>query len=591
MSCPLSSIFAFVALGIAAFGLGRPLLRWIGVADDDWLTTTVFSVGLGLTTAGLVLLLLGMAGILYLPLVGMLTMIGCCWGLVEMGILWLRVKETIPEALQQPADPWEPSGVPPWPAPPRGLLAGVLAVAVIVGLASFLDALTPPTTNDTLSCQLESAKRFLVDHRIAELPASDRAARPLLVDMWYLWALVFESGVCAQLVHWGLGILLVLATVALATPLLGRPWAWLAGSLVVLTPGINRQMSLPTESVALAALCTLALAAWWQAVMHGGPRRWFVVAGLAGGGALGIHYAAALLVPALGGAWAWAVLRRVEQRRFLLEGGAVATLIALAVGGLCSFPAFWPAAKSTCLATPGITAALLSDHLGIVLLAAVPGVLLVRRLRGLGAVLSAALVYAVLVCVLNGDARLLFVAVPLLSVAAVWVWIELSRFPRPARWAAAAAFAMMIAGSTAASLTRSPDALRVALGLEDREEYLLQHEPTYLAAAIANRLLRTNSRLLSQERRAFYFDCPVTWESSLGRTVDGNPSAWSARETVERLRRAGFTHLLLAETAPNEPKTVLSPLSRVADANSLLTDYRFRTTDGSVRHYRLVMLR
>ncbi len=591
MSCPLSSIFAFVALEIAAFGLGRPLLRWIGVADDDWLATTAFSIGLGLTTAGLVLLLLGMAGILYLPLVGVLTMIGCCWGLVEIGISWLRTKETIPKALRRPVDPWEPSGGPPWPAPPRWLLAGVSTVAVIVGLASLLDALTPPTTNATLSCQLESAKRFLVEHRIAELPVSDRAARPLLVDMWYLWALVFESGVCAQLVHWGLGILLVLATVALATPLLGRPWAWVAGGLVVLTPGINRQMSLPTESVALAALCTLALAAWWQAVIHGGPRRWFVVAGLAGGGALGIHYAAALLVPVLGGAWAWAVLRRVEQRRFLLEGGIIAMLIAVAAGALCSFPAIWPAAKSAYLATPDISAAVLPDHLGIVLLAAVPGVLLVRRLRGLGAVLSAALVYAVLIFSLNGDARLLFVAVPLLSVAAVWVWMELSRFPRPARWVAAAAFAVMIACSTAVSLTRSPDTLRVALGLEDREEYLLRHEPTYLAAAIANRLLRTNSRLLSQERRAFYFDCPVTWESSLGRTIDGNPSTWSVRETVERLRRAGFTHLLLAETAPNEPKKVVSPLNRVADANSLLTDYCFRTADGSVRHYRLVMLR
>ena len=47
MSCPLISIFAFVALSIAAFGLGRPLLRWIGVAGialatSLWTVSTFF---------------------------------------------------------------------------------------------------------------------------------------------------------------------------------------------------------------------------------------------------------------------------------------------------------------------------------------------------------------------------------------------------------------------------------------------------------------------------------------------------------------------------------------------------------------------
>ena len=414
-----------------------------------------------------------------------------------------------------------------------------------------MDALAPPTTTATLSCQLESAKRFLVEHRIAELPgfgsSSQAAAGRHVVSLGF----GVRQRRLRQLVHWGLGILLVLATVALATPLLGRPWAWVAGGLVVLTPAINQQMSLPTESVALAALCTLALAAWWQAVIHGGERRWFIVAGLAGGGALGIHYAAALLVPALAGAWAWAALRRVEQRRFLLQGGIIATLIAVAAGALCSFPAIWPAAKSAYLATPDISAAALPDHLGIVLLAAVPGVLLVRQTAraGRGAVGRAGLCRPVPFS-LNGDARLLFVGRAAAERGGGVGMDRIARFPRPARWVAAAAFAVMIACSMAVSLARSPDTLRVALGLEDREEYLLRHEPTYLAAAIANRLLRTNARLLSEERQAFYFDCPVTWENSLGRTIDGKPSALSVRETVERLRRAGFHAPIVGRDGP-----------------------------------------
>jgi hypothetical protein len=430
----------------------------------------------------------------------------------------------------------------------------------------------------------------LVEHRIAGLPAAD-PARPLLVDMWYLWALVFDSGVCAQLVHWGFGILLLLATVTLATPLLGRPWAWVAGGLVVLTPAINHQMSLPTESVALAALCTLALAAWAQAVIHGDDRRWLIVAGVAAGGALGVHYAAALLLPAVAGVWAWMALRRTDRCRLLLQGATWAALIAVGAGTLYRLPSIWPAGKSAWLVSTQASPAALPDHLGMVLLAAVPGVLVVRRLRGLGALLSAALIYAGLAFSFSGDARLFFSAVPLLSVAAVWVWIELRRFPSAARWVGVAAFAMTIACSMSVSLVKSRDALAVALGLEDREDYLLRHEPTYVAATIANHVLRSDARLLSQERQAFYFDCPVTCESSLGRSIQNEPFSLSVQETVQRLRRAGFTHLLLAETAPNGPQPAVSPLSRVADATPTLTDYCFRAADGSVRHYRLVMLR
>jgi hypothetical protein len=428
---------------------------------------------------------------------------------------------------------------------------------------------------------LESAKRFLVEHRLTRLPAANPTARPLLVDMWYLWALVFDGGVCARLVHWGLGILLMLATVLLATPRLGRPWAWVAGGLVVLTPAVNQQMSLPAESVALAAFCTLALAAWCQAVLDGGGRRWLIVAGLMAGGAFGVHYAAALMAPALAAAWAWSALRRIERRRRLLHGAAVMILVALGGALLYRLLLLGPAARSACLAS-------LSDYLGAAPLAAAPGLLLARRLRGLGMLLLAAMVYATLSFSLGGDARLLFPAIPVLSLGAVWVWIEIVRFPRLAQRIAAAALAVAIASSIALSLLRLPDALAVALGLEERDEYLLRHEPTFVAATIANHALRSDARLLSQERQAFYFDCPVTWEPSLGTTIPDE--TLSVPETVERLRRAGFTHLLLAETAA-EPRPVTSSLRRVGDARPSLTDYSFRTADGSVRHYRLVMLR
>ena len=580
----LVSIVSFVTLLIAAFGLGRPLLRWVGLVDDDYLTTSAFSIGVGLTAAGLVLLGLAMAGVCYPWLIAALTMICCCWGLVEIGIAFLLSHKPLPDALS-------PSSRSPWPMPPRWLLAGVLAAAAIVCVASLLGALAPPVADTALSSQLESAKRCLVEHRLVCWPAPDETARPLLVDAWYLWALVFDGGVCAQLVHWGLGILLLVATVALATPLLGRSWAWLAAGLVVLTPALNRQMSLPVDSVALAALCTLSLAAWCQPVVHGGDRRWFVVAGLLAGGALGIHYSALLLVLALTIAWAWTALRQPEQRRLLLRGSAITAMIAVGVGFLCSLPTICWGAHFSAFSFVRASAAALPDHLGIVVLAAAPGILLTRRLRGLGPVLSAGMLYAVCVFLLIGDARLLFPAVPLLSVAAVWAWIELRRAPLLARRASVAALVILLVCSTVTSVVRSPDALPVALGFDSREEYLLRHEPTYRAAAVANQVLNADAHILSEERHVFYFDRRVTWENPHDHSVDGESAALPVEEMVQRLRSAGFTHLLSAQTAPDKSDEESLLFDRLADAMPELTDYCFRAADGRVRRYRLVVLR
>jgi hypothetical protein len=440
----LDSLFSglcFAALSIAAFGFGRPLLRWLGAGEDDPLTATVFSLGIGLVAAGCVLLALGLAGLLCPPPVAVLTMIGCCWGLVEIGDLCLRRKERLPEAVdRQTLDSAAERPSPPWPLPPRWLLPVILAAAAVVGAASLLD---------TLGCNPVSPHPLPLSQRER---GDIREAPPLLLDLWHSWAVALEGHACAQLVHWGFGLLLMLATVVLATPLLGRTWAWIAGGLVMLTPAVSGQIVLPGEGVALAAFSTLALAAWWQAVMHGGDGRWFVVAGILAGGALGIHRAAAQVALPLGLLWASAALRRREQRRFLIRGGVTAAVIALAIGGSLLMPLRHDLFQAVARRGEKCGLDSLTDHVGIALLAAAPGLLLVRRLRGLGAVVFVAIVYAILVLTISKDVRLLLPAVSLLSVATVWVWIELQRFPLAARRTATVAFVLLLACEAARAM-------------------------------------------------------------------------------------------------------------------------------------------
>ena len=58
----LLSVFAFCSLALAAFGLGRPMLRGLSVGEEDRLSVVVWSIALGLIVAGMLLLGLGLLG-------------------------------------------------------------------------------------------------------------------------------------------------------------------------------------------------------------------------------------------------------------------------------------------------------------------------------------------------------------------------------------------------------------------------------------------------------------------------------------------------------------------------------------------------
>ena len=72
-----------MTIGLAAFGLGAPLARALRL-DDDVLTGTVWSMALGLIVGGLGLAGLGLVGGLYAPLIGVLSLAACFWGIGEI---------------------------------------------------------------------------------------------------------------------------------------------------------------------------------------------------------------------------------------------------------------------------------------------------------------------------------------------------------------------------------------------------------------------------------------------------------------------------------------------------------------------------
>jgi len=651
MLAQLFSLLSLATIALASYGLGRPVARALGVGQEDRLSAAVWSLVAGLVVAGTGLAGLGLVGLLYAPAIGIGSLAACFWaaGHILSGAgkgnapgkaLVLEASGHPPRRSSDESERSDESTPAPWAAPPGWLSAAVLLLAGLACLGSFASAMAPPTAGDALCYHLELPKTFLADHAIRHLPYSENSTYPLLTEMWFLWGLALDGGVTAQLVHWGLGVLLGLMTVVLATPVVGRPWAWIAGALVVLVPGVNNQMTAPLNDVALALLTTAAVAAWWRVVVAGEGRRWLIVTGLAVGGALGAKYIAMLFVAALAIPSAWVFCRYPYRRRVLLEGVAIVAVVSASVAGPWYVRAAWhrgnpvyPFLSEVFATDPGTTeehetlpesksplgrslAGALSapwqvtmqperfggrgHQLGVIWLAAVPGVLFTRRLRGLGVLAGVGLSYCLLWYLLRQNVRFLLPAVPLGAVLVVWVWIEMRRFPALPRWLAGASFAAALAAYALIPLARARGQLPVALGLESRDEYLLRHEPTWLAADVMNEWFGADAHLLSQDYRAFPFQCRVTRENVYRRRTGYDRTITDAADLSRTLRRAGFTHLLLAENLTDRGVQYDPTLTRLAEAqwstpaaDSLLTlvDYRFLDSDGGLRRYRLVMLR
>jgi hypothetical protein len=515
-----------------------------------------------------------------------------------------------------------------------------------------VSALAPAVAGDALCYHLELPKQFLAAGRIEFLPLHENSTFPLLAEMWYLWALSLDTAVAAQLVHWGLGLLLAGASVLLARPVVGRRAAWLAGAVVLTVPGVTNQMTAPLNDAALAAFSVLALVAWIEATRPASgrnsasgrrepadpshasecsPLRWSITAGVMTGAALSIKYVAFLFAAAVGMAACWTLLRRVEQRGRMLRGAAVVATIAVL------FSAVWYARAAYHRGNPVypfFSHVLGGDgrptvreskrplkwnvsdflhapwqltmnpeqfggrghQLGCLFLMVAPAALFVRR-RRLRWLLSVAAVYALLWYALRQNVRFLLPVVPILAVAATAVLCELRRWPWPPRAAAVTCSAAVIALCAAIPLYRARQHVQVALGLERRDAFLRRHEPTYRAACFVNESLPSEAHVLSQDHRAFYFHRAFTRENAFRRATAYSSRLEGPGELASVLRAEGFTHLLIAET--DGAARYNDTLRRLADDAQAAGDrrlqmrltYEFREPGGPRTRYRLIELR
>lgn len=534
------SCITLMVVMLACFGMGRPLTRRLAPAISDSLAVTVWSVSLGLATSGSVIYGLACGGMLYADALILLSVPGCLWGLVELAFLPIGPKsEVLVGGKARMAAGIE---VGPWPAGSRI----VLAVAVVVVFAALVVALAPPVSHEVLSRSLEGPKNLLLTHGKPE-PGDPFGPSVNLAQMWFLWALALDGPVAVGLLQWCLGLLLALATVLLARVFLPTVPAWLAGCLVLLSPGVQHHLSTPLEDLSLALFGTLALEFVASVMVRMDLGRSAVLGGTALGAALAVQPAAVPLVAAL--AMIWVVAQRpAEFRGELNRPVAAMGAVALVVAG----PWLWQATR-----LPHVpqwqSLESVARHVGPSIVALVAGLPLTRRLLGLQRLLVPLAIYVLLSVALQANYRWWSIVVPWAAVATTWVWLELDGLPRAARIASTWLLGIVTISCPLARCGAAVESLAVAVGWQSRSDYLLAREPTFCAASLFNKIRRPDDRLLTQDPRGFYFHCPTSAIDNFEPLATGPAKdATDLEHWIALARRQGCSYLLATELLPAE---------------------------------------
>jgi hypothetical protein len=298
----------------AAFlGAGSRLIELLGVETNDGWELWALSFGLGLGAWGTVLLFLGLAGLLYRPLLVALTF-------ASAAPLVARLRRPSPEKAS-PTIPLSSIGK---------ICAAVFLFLLVISLPNVL---APETFYDALMYHLSLPDLYLQHHRIIATPYNLYAGIPSLPQMTFAAALAWDRwGDAAKLLHFSLIPALFAAYMA-AGRRWGRPDAGpLAACLFFGAPVAYFEAGRVTVGAELALFQFLSFYCFATACGLDSParRRWFVLSGLFLGFAFSTKYTSWVLPAAFVLAWGALALRRAASAPRARELAAV-LLVAAAV--------------------------------------------------------------------------------------------------------------------------------------------------------------------------------------------------------------------------------------------------------------------
>lgn len=590
----LDHLFDFslaAALLAVCFSAGRFVLDRVGLKLATPLEGLLLSLVLGTAILALIYLAAGALGLLWTPAVLGLP--------VAIAALTFRQLQRLPHDLRRAiAFVRERSGHP-------LLAATVLGVLALVGLVMVVQAIPPPTDWDSLMYHLEIPKRFLEAGRIYTPEDNLHVGYIGLTHMLYLPLLAAASASGPAILSAFFALALGLAVFSLAERFLDGETASLSAAALWGSASLLLVAITPRIDVTLALYLTLAVHAGLAALERDDWRWQLGLAAVLLGLAMGIKLHAAAFILAMAPLLAWAALSRAESNRAALVGGL--TVVGLGtfaaapwllktwlVAGDPFYPLFgahrilqpWLAELYGSLTAPASFGGESYDILGqarepvdLVSLFLAPGRLTVEaegayyrlswllpllvfwplywRKRALSSLVLVGALYLAIVILPQSttNLRYLIPALPLLTIAATHIGLELSRTAAPERWLRPVAVLLVLAtlypSATVMRLwLRKSDVLGYVAGSTSGQEYLTGGFAYYanMVQAVNDRVPPDGKVLLFFEARGFYFEPEVIQDNVL---TNWPLLAARTAEPGSCLGSSGITHILAANAAVN----------------------------------------
>lgn len=284
-------LLLLVGLGIIcmiAFGMGRKILKLLRIEGESILESTIFALGLGFGFLSLMMFFLGILKLYYT------WVIYCVLGILSV-FSFFEVKKV---KLQKP----QLSSSKPRFTIFAMFFWGILGVAAIINLVG---ALVPEVFYDSLVFHLAVPALYKINHGIRYIETIFTSGFPQNMQMLYTLSILLGTDILAKLIHWIMGIFVVLLVYTFGRKYFNYRAGLVAAAIFYTIPMVAMQSRVTGIELSLTFFELLAIFALvnWFAINRRDEKPkpvkngWLIVAGIFSGLAMGVKYTAMYSFP------------------------------------------------------------------------------------------------------------------------------------------------------------------------------------------------------------------------------------------------------------------------------------------------------
>ncbi len=305
VSSSINFILLF-AIIIIAFSLGERVFRYLKIYFSSSLETFVFSSSLGFGILSFLIFIFGFLHLLYRTAAYTLLVILLAFSIPQLRTFLRKLRNHHPPPYPLPSreGKQKKAGHLHFPQEKCEIQNGkgnsqfvvIFGVILIISICLYLiQVFTPELNYDSLAYHLAIPKLYAGEHQIFYIPHNVYANFPMTTEFLYLFSLLLYGDTLAKLVHFSMGIFIILAIYSFSVKHFNKKVSLLASLIFYNIPFVGLLSGWAFNDLMLTLYEFLAVAAflnWFSAK----KKTWLFVSAIFCGLSIGTKYTALLLL-------------------------------------------------------------------------------------------------------------------------------------------------------------------------------------------------------------------------------------------------------------------------------------------------------